>query len=114
MKMRRPENDVPLSDGLAYMVADEPYQKHISQAANNEEVCIIKYLKYNFHIYALFTFSRSQHAKTIGLLMTPIPIKLTCVPLVSVLLPVLVMVALFPILWLISTRENSKFIFISI
>ena len=66
MKMRRPENDVPLSDGLAYMVADEPYQKHISQAANNEEVCIIKYLKYNFHIYALFTFSRSQHAKTIG------------------------------------------------
>ena len=23
------------------MVADEPYQKHISQAANNEEVCII-------------------------------------------------------------------------
>jgi hypothetical protein len=41
MKMRKPENDVPLSDGLAYMVANEPYQKHIAQAANNEEACII-------------------------------------------------------------------------
>jgi Kyakuja-Dileera-Zisupton transposase len=42
--------------------------------------------------------------------MMPILIKHTCVPLVWVLLPVLVMVALFPILWLIFTRENSKFI----
>lgn len=41
MKMRKPENDVPLSDGLVYMVANEPYQNHISQAANNEKVCII-------------------------------------------------------------------------
>jgi hypothetical protein len=38
MKMRKPENDVPLSDGLAYMVGNGPYQKHIAQAANNEEV----------------------------------------------------------------------------
>lgn len=41
MKMRKPEDDISLSDGLAYMVANEPYQKHVSQAANNEEVCII-------------------------------------------------------------------------
>ena len=41
MKMRKPENDIPLSDGLAYMVGNEPYQEHISQAANNEKVCII-------------------------------------------------------------------------
>lgn len=41
MKMRKPEDDVPLSDGLAYMVANEPYQKHVAQAANNEEVCVI-------------------------------------------------------------------------
>ena len=41
MKMRKPENDVPLSDGLAYMVANEPYREHISQAAKNEEVCIV-------------------------------------------------------------------------
>jgi hypothetical protein len=48
MKMRKPEDDVPLSDGLAYMVTNGPYQimkryvsKHIAQAANNEEVCVI-------------------------------------------------------------------------
>jgi hypothetical protein len=41
MKMRKPENDIPLSDGLAYMVGNEPYQEHISQAANNEEVCAV-------------------------------------------------------------------------
>lgn len=40
MKMRKPEDDIPLSDGLAYMVANEPYQNHIKQAANNEEVCV--------------------------------------------------------------------------
>jgi hypothetical protein len=43
MKMRKPEDDIPLSDGLAYMVANKPYQKHISQAANNEEVHIIRF-----------------------------------------------------------------------
>ena len=41
MRMRKPKDDVSLSDGLAYMVANEPYQKHVAQAANNEEVCII-------------------------------------------------------------------------
>ena len=41
MKMRKPKDDVPLSDGLAYMVANEPYEKHVAQAANNEDVCII-------------------------------------------------------------------------
>ena len=41
MKMRKPEGDIPLSDGLGYMVANEPYQKHVAQASNNEEVCII-------------------------------------------------------------------------
>ena len=40
----------------------------------------------------------------------PTPTKRTCVPLEWVLLPVLVMVALFPILWLTFTRENSKFV----
>ena len=34
-------DNIPLSDGLAYMVANEPYQKHIAQAADNKEVCII-------------------------------------------------------------------------
>lgn len=38
MKMRRPEDDVWLSDGLAYMVANRPYGDHVSKAADNEEV----------------------------------------------------------------------------
>jgi hypothetical protein len=42
MKMHKPENNIPLSDGLAYMVANEPYQKHIAQAVNNEEAYIIE------------------------------------------------------------------------
>ena len=42
MKMWKPENNIPFSDGLAYMVANKPYQEHIALAANNEEVCIIK------------------------------------------------------------------------
>jgi len=41
MKMRKPEDDIPLSDRLAYMVANKPYQKHVAHTANNEEVCII-------------------------------------------------------------------------
>ncbi|KAN0088257.1 hypothetical protein V8E55_005314 [Tylopilus felleus] len=44
MKMKRPMNDVSLSDGLAYMVEDEPYQLHVASAAENTEVsaCIQK------------------------------------------------------------------------
>ncbi|KAN0088255.1 hypothetical protein V8E55_005312 [Tylopilus felleus] len=37
IKMRRPEDDVALSDGLAYMVANRPYQDHVMNAADNEE-----------------------------------------------------------------------------
>ncbi|KAN0078144.1 hypothetical protein V8E55_010201 [Tylopilus felleus] len=37
MKMRRPEDDVALSNGLAYMVANRPYQDHVMNAADNEE-----------------------------------------------------------------------------
>lgn len=38
MKMRRPEEDVSLSDGLAYMVEDKAYQAHVASAAENTEV----------------------------------------------------------------------------
>ena len=41
MKMRRPEDDVALSNGLAYMVANRPYQDHVINAADNEEACSI-------------------------------------------------------------------------
>ena len=54
MKMRRPEDDVPLSDGLGYMVGNEPYKKHISQASNNEEVCILDLESMICHLYITF------------------------------------------------------------
>ena len=38
MKMQKPEDDVALSDGLAYMVANGPYQGHVTHATDNEEV----------------------------------------------------------------------------
>ena len=49
--MRKPEDDVSLSDGLAYMVANKPYQKHVAQAASNEEVRIIKLFDYGIHMH---------------------------------------------------------------
>ena len=42
MKMHKPEDDIPFSDGLAYMVANKPYQKHVAHATNNEKICIIR------------------------------------------------------------------------
>lgn len=39
MKMQKPEDDIVLSDGLAYMMASGPYQDHVFKAADNEEVC---------------------------------------------------------------------------
>lgn len=81
MKMRKPEDDVSLSDGLAYMVANEPYQKHIAQAANNEEVHIIGPFCHGLHLHAPLTSSRGQHARTIERSMMPIPIEHIYVPL---------------------------------
>jgi hypothetical protein len=81
MKMRRPEDDVPLSDGLAYMVANEPYQNHVAQAANNEEVSVIRSLLNDLQVHASCAYLRGQHVRTIGLSMMPIPIGHTCVPL---------------------------------
>ena len=42
MKMHKSKDDISLFDGLAYMVANKPYQKHVAQAASIKEVCIIK------------------------------------------------------------------------
>lgn len=38
MNMKKPENDIALSDGLGYMVENGPYQTHIATAAENKEV----------------------------------------------------------------------------
>lgn len=82
MKMRKPEDDVSLSDGLAYMVTNEPYQKHISRAANNDEVCIIGSKEHDLHIYKSLASSRDQHAKIIEPSIMSISTRPTCVPLV--------------------------------
>ena len=37
--MRNPEDDVPLSDGHAFMVTDVPYKKHLKTAKEFTEVC---------------------------------------------------------------------------
>ncbi|KAG9315413.1 hypothetical protein JVU11DRAFT_4564 [Chiua virens] len=37
MKMKKPEEDVSLADGLAYMVENEPYQAHVSSALDSKE-----------------------------------------------------------------------------
>ena len=38
MNMKKPENDVSLSDGLGYMVENLPYQTHITTASETKEV----------------------------------------------------------------------------
>jgi hypothetical protein len=39
MRMKRPTEDISLSDGLGYMVKDKCYQSHIQAAADNKDVC---------------------------------------------------------------------------
>ncbi|KAF8545678.1 hypothetical protein OG21DRAFT_1428852, partial [Imleria badia] len=37
MKMKRPQDDIALSDCLAYMMEEKPYQNHVSSAPDNKE-----------------------------------------------------------------------------
>ena len=39
MKMKYPEDDVFLSDGMAFMVGQRPYQSHLTKAVDRKEVC---------------------------------------------------------------------------
>ena len=50
MKMRRPECDIALADGLGYMVEDGPYQNHVSSAQETKEVCILDTWTTPFHL----------------------------------------------------------------
>jgi hypothetical protein len=38
MKMRNPENDVPLSEGTGFMVSRMPYESHLKSAAERRQV----------------------------------------------------------------------------
>lgn len=41
MRMRNPENDVPLSDGTGFMVSKEPYESHLKSAVERRQVSSI-------------------------------------------------------------------------
>ena len=41
MKMRNPENDVPLSEGTGFMVSQKPYELHLQSAYERRQVCSI-------------------------------------------------------------------------
>jgi hypothetical protein len=38
MKMRNPENDVPLTEGTGFMVSRRPYESHLKSAAERRQV----------------------------------------------------------------------------
>lgn len=38
MKMKKPENDVPLSDGTGFMVSRMPYELHLKSAVERRQV----------------------------------------------------------------------------
>ena len=40
MKMRNPENDVPLSEGTGFMVSRMPYESHLKSAAERQQVSL--------------------------------------------------------------------------
>jgi hypothetical protein len=41
MKMRNPENDVPLSNGTGFMVSKKPYELHLKSAVERRQVSSI-------------------------------------------------------------------------
>ena len=41
MRMRNPENDVPLSDGTGFMVSKKPYELHLKSAVERRQVSSI-------------------------------------------------------------------------
>ena len=41
MRMKNPENDVPLSDGAGFMVSKKPYESHLKSVVEKGQVCSI-------------------------------------------------------------------------
>jgi hypothetical protein len=41
MKMKNPENDIPLSDGTGFMVSRIPYESHLKSAVERRQVGVI-------------------------------------------------------------------------
>lgn len=52
MKMRNPENDVPLSEGTGFMVGRKQYESHLKSAVERQQVSSISCVQ-NAFSYAL-------------------------------------------------------------
>jgi hypothetical protein len=48
MRMRNPENDVPLSDGTGFMVSKKPYESHLKSAVERRQVSFIPLFRQAF------------------------------------------------------------------
>jgi len=44
MRMRNPENDVPLSDGKGFMVSKKPYELHLKSAVERRQVSSVAHV----------------------------------------------------------------------
>lgn len=94
--MKSPHNDVPLTNGLAYMVEDKPDQNHISSTPDNREVCIFSVLELGGGVIIVCQLSsRDQLVKITMKSMMEISINTIFKPLVWKLPPVLAMGACF-------------------
>jgi hypothetical protein len=45
MKMRNPDDDVELADGLGFVVEDKPYKVHLSESKEIKQVWLFKLLQ---------------------------------------------------------------------
>ena len=60
MKMRNPENDVPLSDGTGFMVIRAPYELHLKSAVERRQVSTIGSI--SGKIFLRLLSNRDRHA----------------------------------------------------
>ena len=58
MKMRNPENDVPLSEGTGFMVSRIPYELHLKSALERQQVRSIS----GFSARTSSPLNRNRHA----------------------------------------------------
>lgn len=109
MKMKSPQDDVSLADGLAYMVEDKPYQNHVSSTPDNKEVCSLSVCESGGGVILVCPSSpRDQLVKITVQSMMQIPINPIFEPLGWEPRPVLAMGALFLIQSWIFIRGNSE------
>jgi hypothetical protein len=60
MKMRNPENDIPLSEGAGFMVSPIPYESHLKSAVERRQVSSISGILQG----GSSPISRGRHAMT--------------------------------------------------